>query len=282
MQRSAKFGSLLMAIAMLSIPVVDGLAKYLSTDFSPLFISWARYAVASCVILPIAVCRFGRSIWPTTQLSAHFFRTLSLVVAMTLYFLALAEIPMATATSAFFISPILATSLAVFVSKEQLTMPKIVSLVLGVVGMLLIVKPGSTLQSGVLLAIGAGVAFAFYLVSTRTASKHSDPIKTLVFQCLVGSVLLLPQALLSWQVPTHDYFVFFAALGVISVCCHLLSIMAFRFAQTSALAPLVYLELVGAVIIGFVVFGDLPSLFVVVGATLIVAGGWIVTVAAAD
>jgi len=92
----------MMAIAMLSIPIVDGLAKYLSVDFSPLFIRWAWYALASCIKLPIAILRFGRSVFPRSQLGVHFFRTLSLVMAMTLYFLALAQIPMATATSAFY------------------------------------------------------------------------------------------------------------------------------------------------------------------------------------
>ncbi|MFT6303801.1 MAG: hypothetical protein ACI9XK_005041 [Granulosicoccus sp.] len=94
-----------MAIAMLSIPMVNRLAKYFSSDFSLLFISWARYAVASRIIVPTAPGRFGYSIFPSSRLGADFFRTLCLVIAMTLYFSALSQIPMTTATSAFFYLP---------------------------------------------------------------------------------------------------------------------------------------------------------------------------------
>jgi drug/metabolite transporter (DMT)-like permease len=268
----------MMVVAMLSIPIVDGLAKYLSADFSPLFISWARYAIASCIILPIAFKFFGRSVLPRSNLGAHFFRTLSLVSAMTLYFVSLSKIPMATATSAFFISPIIATVLAVFFAKEKFTYPKLASLVLGLVGVLLVAKPELPIEPGVLLAIGAGVAFAIYLVATRLASQTSDPIKTLTFQCIVGTLLLLPQAVWTWEIPTADFYWLFGLLGIVSVGSHLLSIAAFRYAQTSVLAPLVYLELVGAIVIGYFVFGDLPSFTILAGAGLIILGGLLVTV----
>ena len=91
-------GVILMTIAMLVIPLVDGLAKYLSAGYSPLFISWARYAVASAVVLPWASARHRMRIFPTQQLGAHTLRTVFLVIAMTLYFLAVARIPLATET----------------------------------------------------------------------------------------------------------------------------------------------------------------------------------------
>src|SRR5262249_62374417 len=110
---------LLMTIAMLSIPTVDGLAKYLSTGYSPLFIGWARYAVAASVVLPLAASRNGRRIFPAEGRASHVLRTLFLVISMTLYFLALARIPLATAISAFFIGPISAVVLSIFVLKER-------------------------------------------------------------------------------------------------------------------------------------------------------------------
>jgi len=268
-----RLGLLLMAVAMLAIPMVDGLAKFLSADYSPLFISWVRYAMAACIIVPIGVFRFGRHFLPTTQLPAHFLRTCCLVGAMTLYFLAIARVPMATAASAFFVSPILATVLAVVFFGERLSIWKVLALVLGFVGVLIIAKPGADLQPGILLALASGIAFAAYLVATRLASRESDPIKTLAFQCLVGAILLLPQALLTWQLPTIDVLHLFLLLGVLSVVCHLLSIAAFRYAETSVLAPLVYLELVGAVVIGYLFFGDFPTPSVWLGALFIVVAG---------
>ena len=118
----AATGIVLMVVAMLMIPIVDGQAKYLSTDYSPLFISWARYVVACLIVLPFAAARYGaRRMFPAEQLAAHTLRTFFLVVSMTLYFVAVAQIPLATATSAYFVGPIIAVVLAVAVLKETLT-----------------------------------------------------------------------------------------------------------------------------------------------------------------
>lgn len=266
-------GILLMTIAMLSIPLVDGLAKYLSGSYSPLFLSWARYAVATLIVLPIAFIRNGPRPFPVEQRMSHLLRTLCLVVSMSLYFLALARIPLAAAISAFFIGPIVAVVLSVFVLKERLTWTKIASLALGFIGALVILRPGSDVNPGILLAFGAGLAFALYLVVTRLTARRSDPVSTLAFQCAIGTLLLVPQAIVTWTMPQRADLGFFLALGVVSVFSHLLSIAAFRFAETSTLAPLVYLELIGATLIGYYAFGEIPDIFTIIGAGLIIAAG---------
>jgi drug/metabolite transporter (DMT)-like permease len=269
-------GILLMTCAMLSIPIVDGLAKYLSSSYSPLFLGWARYAVAALIVLPVAVLRSGSGrVFPSEGLVSHVLRTLFLVISMTLYFLALARIPLATAISAFFIGPIAAVVLSVFVLKERITRLKIASLGLGFIGALVILRPGTQINPGILLAFAAGLCFSIYLVVTRLSAQRSDPVSTLAFQCVVGALLLTPQAIATWAMPQWSDFGFFIALGMISAFSHLLSIAAFRFAEASILAPLVYLELVGATLIGFYAFGDLPDAYTAVGAGLIIAAGLI-------
>jgi drug/metabolite transporter (DMT)-like permease len=124
-------GVLLMTLAMLSIPLVDGLAKHLSVAYSPLFIGWARYAVASVIVVPIAAALHGRFAFPTERVSSHILRTLFLVAAMTLYFLAIARIPLATAASAFFVGPIVAVVLSVVLLGERMTAGKAMALALG-------------------------------------------------------------------------------------------------------------------------------------------------------
>jgi len=155
-------GIALMTLAMLTIPAVDGLAKYLSSSYSPLFIGWARYAVACAVIVPFAAVRHGRRIFPSERLGAHMLRTVFLMIAMTLYFMSVARIPLATAATASFISPIVAVTLAVVMLKEQLTGRKLLSLALGFGGALVVLRPGGRFEPGVLLALATGVFFAFY------------------------------------------------------------------------------------------------------------------------
>lgn len=262
-----------MTCAMLSIPMVDGFAKALSAEYSPLFISWARYMVAGLIVVPLAASRHGWAILPTSRRGAHLLRTLFLVGSMTLYFLAIARIPLATAISAFFVGPIVAVVLSVLVLKERLTIWKLLSLALGFGGALVILRPGGEIEAGLLMAFGSGLCFAFYMIATRQASQGSGPLQTLAFQCVIGALLLTPQAIWAWSLPAADDLLFFAALGAFSAFSHVLSIGAFRLADASTLAPLVYLELIGSATIGFVAFGEVPGWSTLLGAALIVAGG---------
>lgn len=266
-------GVALMTLAMLTIPLVDGLAKYLSATYSPLLLGWARYAVACAIVLPLAAARHGARLFPAERLAAHTLRTVFLIVAMTLYFVAVARIPLATAISAYFVGPVVAVVLSVVVLKERMTGRKALSLALGVAGSLVILRPGGTVEPGLLLAFGSGVFFALYMIATRQASKDSDPLKTLAFQCAVGAVLLTPQALATWSTPQATDLWLFAGLGVFSIIGHGLSILAFRLVDASTLAPLVYVELIGAVAIGYVVFHEVPGPATMIGAGLIVTAG---------
>lgn len=266
-------GILLMTVAMLAIPTVDGIAKHLSAGYSPLFISWARYLVACLAVLPVAAFLHGGRVLPSERLGSHALRTLFLVSSMSLYFLAIARIPLAIAASTYFVAPVIAVALSALLLKERLTWPKLASLVLGLAGSLVILKPGGGLDPGILLALGSGVLFAFYLIATRRASQGSDPLKTLAFQCLLGALLLAPQAALTFSPPAWSDLPLFVALGVLSALCHFLTIAAFRLTDASVLAPLVYCELIGAALIGYLAFGEVPGATTLVGAGLIVAAG---------
>ena len=163
--------------------------------------------------------------------------------------------------------------LSVIVLKERLTSPKLLALALGTTGSLVILQPGASTDPGILLALGSGLLFAMYLVATRQASQASDPVRTLAFQCVMGTALLTPQAILYWRTPELSDAVFFIGLGGISALSHMLSIAAFRFAYASTLSPLVYLELVGAALVGYLAFGEVPTWPTILGAAFIVASG---------
>ncbi|MCR9254582.1 MAG: DMT family transporter [Alphaproteobacteria bacterium] len=271
-------GAVLMIVAMLSITVVDGFAKALSADYSPLFISWARYAVACLIVLPFAAVVHRGRIFPGERLGSHLLRTVFLVSAMTLYFMAIARISLATAVSIYFVGPIIAVILSILLLGERITWRKTMGLVLGFGGSMVIVQPGAApIEVGMLMALGTGVLFACYMVATRYAATHSDPVKTLAFQCVVGALLLTPQALWAWSVPNSEDLLLFLGLGLFSAVGHILSILAFRLVEASTLAPLVYVELISTAAIGYLFFAEVPGLATVFGAALIVAGGVVLT-----
>ena len=273
-QNSLK-GILLMIAAALVLQMVDGLAKHLGGTYSPLFVGWARYAAAALIVLPCTAALRGPRIFPTEQLGSHVLRTLLLVTAMSLYFVAISYIPLATAISAYFVAPVAAMVLSALFLKERLTAAKFLSVGLGFAGALVIVRPGNGINPGILLAIGSGLAYAVYMIATRRTALASDPLKTLTFQCVVGAALLTPQALLNWSTPVAADIPAFVGLGLFSLLAHFMLIVAFRMAETSVLAPLVYFELIGAAIIGYFAFGEVPGPATVVGAALIIAAGLI-------
>lgn len=211
--------------------------------------------------------------FPDEQQFAHLVRTAFLVTAMTLYFLAIARIPIALAVSAYFVGPIIAVALSVMFLKETLTLRKMLSLALGFFGSLVVLRPSGDIEVGLIMAFGAGLFFALYLIATRQASQQSDPIKTLAFQCVVGTALLSPQAAFTFALPQIDVLWLFVGLGLFSAMGHILTILAFRLSDASTLAPLVYLELVGSALIGFLIFAEIPTIMTVVGASLIILSG---------
>lgn len=279
MQAQTK-GILLMALGAASIPIVDGMAKGLTEVYSPLYVSFMRYAFSSIAVIPVAAIFSGKAMLPPRhRLVPHVMRTAFMVAAMTCYYVAITHIALATAVATFFIGPILAAALAVVFLRERLTWPKVAALVLGFGGALFIARPGTTLEPGILLALASGVFFAFYLVATRMASGETTPLQALFFQYVFGSVLLLPFAISTWQMPHAEHIATFAVMGVLSLVSHGLSIAAFRYADASTLAPLTYAELATAAAIGYFFFGEVPPASVWIGAGIIIAAGLLLVLA---
>lgn len=266
-------GIVCMIVAMMLIPMVDATAKWLSATHSPWFLGWVRYAGASLFVLPIALRVHGTAMLPSRNLPFHGLRTLFLVIAMTLYFLAISQIPLSTAVAAYFIGPVLAVAIACSFLKEPLNWSKATSIILGFGGAIVVLNPAGAVDAGVVLALGSGAFFALYLVSTRRAAQEDAELKALVFQCLVGTVLLTPQAIVHWSWPSLPELGLFLFMGLISAISHFFTISAFKYAEASVLAPFVYVELISAVCLGFFLFGEIPGLMTILGGGMIVFAG---------
>lgn len=267
-------GIVFMATSSAIIPVADGIAKVLSENHSALLVSSGRYFAASFLLLPIAFMKHkGSALPPRHRLKPHIMRTLLMVLAMTLFYVSIVTIDLATAVAAFFIGPVVASVAAVFMLREKMTRVKLAALALGFVGAIVIARPGTAMSPGVLLALAAGVCYGFYLVSTRLASGETTPLQALVFQNVFGTILLLPQAILTWSSPSGYDLLLLLGMGAISLICHTLTINAFRHADATTLAPLSYVELITAATLGYVWFGQSPELNVWIGAAFVASAG---------
>jgi drug/metabolite transporter (DMT)-like permease len=276
-KQNALRGIFLLSLAMLLIPVVDTIAKYLSAELSPLYLSWARYFAASLFIVPIAMRKFGRNIFPRRNIKSHFTRTFFIISAMLCFFISISTTPLATTVAVTMIAPIVATVFAVIVLKEKLTWVKTIALILGLSGALIIINPRVEMENGVIFAALAGLFYGLYMVTTRMTAQASDPIKTLCFQCVVGMVFLIPFAVLNWSMPTTDQLLLLLFMGIVSITAHGMTILAFQYAQASVLSPFIYLEIVSAAILGYFVFADVPGIAFWIGTTIIVIAGLLIS-----
>lgn len=266
-------GIALMTVSSLTLPLVDGIAKLLIETHSPFLVAWARYTAAALLVLPLAAARGVRIRAVKDAMASNWLRALLVVSAMTCFFWAISEIPLATALGGYFIGPVVASVLAARLLGEAMTARRIAAVAAGLAGALLIVRPGGEFQVGALLAVASGVLVGGYLVATRVMAAKTPPLPALLAQCILGALFLTPLAVLHWSWPAGEALALVFAMGALSTFCHFLVIVAFRHADTAVLSPLVYLELVTATLFGWLVFAEFPSASAFAGIALIVVGG---------
>ena len=270
-------GTALMLGAMVLLPLMDGLAKGLSERYSVVQVAWARYVFHLLCMVPILLLRFGPQALVPKRLPLQLVRGSLLLSATVLFFFALSTMPQATVLAIFFVSPAVVTVLAPALLGERVGTWRVVAVVAGFLGVLLILRPGSGVFGwGAVFALGAGVMHGFYMVFTRRLSRSAPPLVTLGYTAVIGAVVLSLIVPFFWLRPTLPDFGIMVLLGVLAAAGHFLLIKAFDYAPASWLAPLGYAEMVTAVIFGYFAYAHLPDALTWVGIAIIVgAGVWI-------
>jgi len=171
-------GILLMLGAMSVVPFMDAIDKQLSGHLPVLQLVWARYFFHFCLIFPVVMLRYGpRRMVPPRPL-LQLLRGGLLLASTILFFAAIAEMPLADALALIFVSPLLVTALSPWVLGESVGPRRKLAVLVGFLGALLIIRPGvGAIQWPALLALGVGVVFGLYLLSTRRLAASARPCK---------------------------------------------------------------------------------------------------------
>ncbi|GLR52487.1 DMT family transporter [Shinella yambaruensis] len=265
---------LLCLAAMVLFAASDIVAKHLSVTFHPLQIAWFRYLVAS--ILLAAVClRFGRPA-PSAASATQIIRGVGMAGATILLVAALSLQPVAEATALVFISPCLVTLLCVLVLKERVPAWRWVGVFGGLLGVLVILRPGfAGYNPAALFSIASAACWATALVMTRRAVVADSLATTLAYSSLTGFVLLTAALPLVFRGLSIADLALSLATAVLWLAAHVAIAFAYRRpeAQVSRLAPISYTHLLWATGFGYLVFGTIPDAMTVAGAALIIASG---------
>lgn len=260
----------MVVLAMFLIVGGDVAGKIMSEDgVSPFFVAWSRFAVAAVILLPFAGVRLVELRWDWRLV----LRASLIAAGVACILTALKTEEVANVFGAFFVGPLVAYTLSVLLLKEHSSLPRVALLLVGFVGVLLVVKPGFGMTGGLLIAMIAGVLHGSYLVATRWLAGDYRPRFLLWSQLLIGAVLLSPLGVPEIPALATDviWLTLISAMG--SAVGNLLIVLANRRAAATTIAPLIYCQLIHATFLGWLVFGDLPDGFSMIGLIVILFSG---------
>ncbi len=259
---------------------LNAIAKALTPSIGPVMVIWGRFffhVLLAAVLFPAAVPR----LFSTHQLGFQLGRSVLLMLSTVCNFLALAYLPLGDVSAIVFTAPLMVAGLAVFWLGERVSPARWVAIVAGLVGAVMVIRPGlGTVSPGALLAVGCALAYALYQVSTRIV-REGDPIVSLLFAGLGGLLLFSLLAPFAWTPPTAWEWAQLAIMGFSGAIGHLMVILALQRLEASRLTPFTYIQLVWAMAASYLVFGDIPSAWTLLGGSVIVASGlyvWWLTV----
>lgn len=267
-------GILLMLGAGLCFAALDATAKHLTQTFPVPMLVWARYAVHLALMLMFLAPSMRSRLIATRRPVALIARALMLVGTTTFAIAAFSIMPLAEGTAFLFVTPLIVVILASALLKESVTPGRWCAILAGFAGALLIARPGGTLTGpGILLMSLAAGCYAVYQVQTRQMSATENTVTMLFYTALVGTVALSLAAPLYWggPMPNASQALGIASLGIYGGTGHLLMTRAFRHGPASTLAPFLYAQLVWAMLLGWLFYGQLPDLLSVAGMAVIAA-----------
>ncbi len=267
---------LLIVGAGITFSCLDTAAKYLVTEGLPTtFVSWVRLAGHVVVVLLLFRAWSQPQVFRYRSLPKQVLRGMLLFGSTYFNFLALKTLQLTETISIFFFAPMVITALAGPLLGEWAGWRRWVAVAVGFVGVLVITRPGSdAFALGHLFSIAAMLSYCGYVIMTRMMGATETSQSLIFYSALVPVIFLLPVVPSQAVVPQGALIVgILLSLGVLGAAGHYMLILAYRQATTSALAPYPYLQMLWMIALGYLVFGELPDRWTLLGVGIIVASG---------
>ncbi len=271
--RSSNAGIFWMLLTMFLFVSGDTIAKYLIQNYNTIQIVWGRYFFHSAILLIVLAPRL-RTLLVTRNLKLQLARSLLLLATTSCFFIGLNYVELADASSIMIMGPIFVTALSMPILKERVGPRRWASVCVGCLGALIIIRPGSdVLQPATIFPLAAAILFAFYQISTRFLNNSDSVLTTLFYSASIGAVVSSIVVPFYWVPMSWDGWALLLLLGVVAGSGHFTLIKAYTVSPVATVAPFTYSNLLWAVGYGYLVFGDLPDLWTVAGALIIIASG---------
>lgn len=276
-EQNIGLGILLMVLAAGLSTGLSASAKWLLTEITmPLFqVVALRYAVHFTMAVVLFVPRHGPGVFRSNAPGQLLLRSMFLVMATILNFLALKFLPLTLTTTIMFAGPIVINVLAVPMLSERIGGHRIVAVIAGFIGVLVVVQPGSAaFQPAALFSVGAVIAASLYYIMTRKLAGVDSNASIQLWSSGLATLCFLPFSIPVWIWPdaTVGYLVV-VSMGLFGALSHIASTAAHRVAEASILAPFSYAQIITATAVGVTVFGEQLDMVTYVGCGVIVMSG---------
>jgi drug/metabolite transporter (DMT)-like permease len=270
-------GALWMLAAVSVFSTMDAAIKLLGQTLDSFQIALFRCVFGGLAILPFAL-RGGFGALRTKRWGGHLGRALIGYTAMVLGFYAVTHMPLADATALSFTRPLFMIVLAVLFLGEQVRWRRWSATTVGFLGVMVMARPGEAdLDIATLSAIGATLFVAGVGVMLKRLSATERPETIIFYFTVISSALALGPALYVWRTPTLVEFIGLSAIGALGSLGQYFTIRSYRIAEATAVDPVDYTRLLIATAFGFLLFRELPDVWTLVGALIIIASTLYIT-----
>ncbi|KIN61614.1 putative membrane protein [Sulfitobacter noctilucae] len=276
-------GILLMLGFCIVAPMGDAVAKLLGSVVPIGQVVLVRFAVQAVLLVPLVW--FGGRMWRMSGrvMWLTLLRTILHIIGIAAMFLALSYLPLADAVAIVFVMPFFMLILGKYVLNEEVGTRRLAACVVGFIGTLLVIQP-SFVSVGwpALLPVFVAANFSVFMLVTRQIAKQTDPIGLQAVSGVMAVLIILPLLALGsfWNVsaftvvsPSSGQWALLMGLGALGTVAHLLMTWSLRFAPSATLAPMQYLEIPFATVLGLVIFDDLPNPLAGLGIAITIAAG---------
>jgi drug/metabolite transporter (DMT)-like permease len=271
-------GVLFMCTACALFPIMNGLVKLLAATYQPQEIVWFRIVSHLVLIAAIFMPRMGFGLLRTHQIGTQFVSSVMMLLSTLFFFSAVKSIPVAEAISVTFVAPLAVVLLAWPMLGERITPFRLAAVVVGFSGVLIVIRPGSAVfQWASLLLLCSALCYAIYQILIRRLAGIDHPATSVFYSVLLGAILMSIWLPFVWKTPVSlaDWLLL-CWLGVFGALGHYCVAKAMTYASANFVAPFNYTQMIGSVIVGYLMFAEVPDFYTWLGTAVIIAGGLMV------
>lgn len=264
-------GALWLLASAFLFTIMQTIAKHLGQRLDPFQVSLARAFFGLLVIVPFLMrAGFGEGGIKTNVLPLQLLRGVVGTTAMFCGFYAVTYMPLADAQSLNFARGLFLVPLAIIFLKEQVGGRRIAAMAVGFLGVVIMLRPTGDIEAVALIALLGAVLVAFATVLVKIVSRHDTPITLMFYTGFVGTFVAIVPAWLNWVPPTPTEYLLLVMVGVLGATAHNCFIRGYAIGDATAVAPFEYTSLIFAAIAGVIIFSDLPDVYTILGAAIIV------------